>query len=769
MIEITQEKVDVLSKLYNLRGEDSIVLDRIKREIDSIESTKEKVTENKIEEEDLKKSKEEELENFNKDEEKAFKDFSAFEENSYDALSAIGVSFDIKKQLTLLREEGKKYKDNLSAEISDAIDKISSLVNEIASLESDLEEQNEKLEEERKTQEKLNALLEDILVRQNDSYNRGYVRKLLEEVAIFDEEEITILEMLILFPETGLSHYEDQIKNKKPIRVKKTAKENTPKQESAPKVEKVVEEIESVASVKEEVKQPIEKETVKEVPIIEEKPIMTEPISFHFDEESSVSPFQENKEPVINFPFEEETPISLDEIKIEEEKPLIPDTPIIESSIIKEPIMQASPQIEEIVPITPPQANPLDSALEQYLITLGLDLSTNKETILTALNNVDKKTIEDNKRLLVDELEINKSNNVLYTIIDGDFYLKDSDLIAKVNFLRSKGINDKIIREEIENKNFTCSLKDLKERIALLEEENSNIASSLYLVKHDIKMYRKNVKELEQAGIALDEKEKVNYRYLLSLKDISPLIKVLKEYLIMIRKTNGKLALNVLNKGAKELSLELDKLLETELDELITNYPEVLSQKADNIIKRVLYCITNNIEIKTNSNSYMKYIYDAQAFAELVKNRNDSVDIELFDERKVNEAIKTIVENNQEIPKLVDILNNYYNKKEFEKIELNVTQEEIYKVLIEHAPSILKATSENNGRIYKVCDKAISTNKVHRNIRIILANSDTTDEKAIVLVSALYNLLTDNETIANITETCLTTGEEKVSQGGATE
>lgn len=756
MIEITQDKVDVLSKLYNLRGEDSIVLDRIKREIENTENTKTEVTTNKVEQEDLKLSKENELESFINDEQRALEDFKSLEKNSYDALSAIGISFDIKEKLSILREEGKKYKDNLAKEINDSEEKISSFENDLESLETKLADQFVELAEANKAKDKLNALLEDILVRQNDSYNRGYVKKLLEELNTFTEEEISDLEMLILFPETGLMQFEKSDKTKTSLKGKTTPKKEVEEKEKAPKdpeKEGQTEVLEKEEPKKDETEKKQEEKTE------ESKPMVSEPITFNFEEEV-ISPFQEIEAKEIKFPFEEETPISLEEMKpIELQEETSTPVSTISPTILEEPKIELAPVVN-----TPLQEEIYDPELESYLISLGLTLPENKE-ILSKLKGIDKKIIENNRNLLINELEIESTNKILYTNISGYYYLADMDLVNKVNFLRSKGINDKTIKEEIENKNFTCSLDVLKERMRLLEDEKGSTNESLYLLKQDLQMYRKNLFELEQAGLTLDDKERVNFRYLLSEKNIAPVVRILKEYLIMIRKANGKLALNVLNKDPKELALELDKLLETELDELITNYPDILSQKADNIIKRVLYCITNNIEIKTNSNSYMKYIYDAQAFAELVKNRNDAFDIELFDANKVNASIKEILGNNDTVSKLVDVLNAYYSNSVFSPIELGMQELQRYNELMAKAPNLLGVTSTDNERIYKVADKAISINKIQRNCKVLLASHIVAEDKTIILVSALYNLLTDEETIANITETCLSTVEKTETEG----
>ena len=207
MVRITQERVEKLDTLYDVLGENSPVIARIKGDVESINTSKKDAESKKAEHENQKTRLQTELENFTF-EAAAFQDkFSGLDNSSYTSLKAIGIDIkfgDVHRQLS---EAAPKYKEQLESQIREEGEIIELTSDEVAKYASLLDDEKAKLVEKETVIAQINNVIEDILVRKNDSYSPKHVKELLDKLGVFPEEDIIILGSLILFPESGLQEY----------------------------------------------------------------------------------------------------------------------------------------------------------------------------------------------------------------------------------------------------------------------------------------------------------------------------------------------------------------------------------------------------------------------------------------------------------------------------------------------------------------------------------------------------------------------------------
>ena len=769
MIELTQERVELLSKLYNLRGDESVIINTIKEEINNLTTDKENTLLEINEQENIKADLENSLDKFIRETEVFTENFKSFNNDSFVMLKEIGIDIEIGTILDKINLSRPDYETKQRTLIEDTKTVIENKKNIAEDLQNRLNESNDNLKEAEDSQKALNDLLVNIIEQGNaDSYNRAFIKSKLEKLNHFSEEEISSLELLILFPEKGLSEFDEKYKNgdmtfefeEENKKIKLDEKEL---EELKTRLQEEVAKLDELAST------PLFKNTykVKEKDMEAIRTRLKEEIA-RLDELAATPVFQNvyNIEEPIFVPFEE-TPVSKEEV----EEQIEPNDTVVEI----EPIVVDKVE-EPVVPVielnfnTP--KNEKQKTEESYLTKLNLDVDKFNEQTLEIINNASEGIVISNAELLIKELEINSNENVLYKNINNYMYLTDEELKNKVNILRSKGINDKIIKEEIISENFICTKDELSNRLSLLEKNGESVKDNIGLLKNKLELFYANVERLNQAGIPVDDKEKINYRYILSNKEVDEDLEVLKNYLIMLRKTNGKLALNVFNKQSKELTMEIDDLLEADLEELINSNPEILSQNVYSVIKRVKYCSENNIDIKSNSDTYMKYIYDAQVFGELVQNKEVNLEeIKLPSKEEVNSLILEQITNKE----LVEELNDCYSKEElsskvlFDNAEIEAKYKNIYNSLTEVLDGLNINRTE---RVLEIDNVKVSINKFERNLYEIVKllheeNKDIEEnKKEAILVAALYNLSAPKEKVEKIITTCLAEDEEV---GGITE
>ena len=209
MSKLTQEKIDVLDKLYNIKGEKSVVTNAIKAKIEKKEADIETTTTERNHIIEQQTELEKELQLFIEQTDKFLATFSSFDNTSFSSFQSIGIELALGDTLATLRQKAPGHEDNLEDRIKSLKEQVEELSEKIASIEEKKNEFMETLNTAEEAKEKLNDLLEDILKNNNDSYPRKYVKDVLESLCFFSAEEISMLEFLILFREEGLIEYDE--------------------------------------------------------------------------------------------------------------------------------------------------------------------------------------------------------------------------------------------------------------------------------------------------------------------------------------------------------------------------------------------------------------------------------------------------------------------------------------------------------------------------------------------------------------------------------
>lgn len=452
MSKLTQEKIEVLDKLYNIKGEKSVVKQAIEAKIEKKDHAIEIATAEKNNVTEQKDELQKELQDFIEQTDKFLASFGSYDNNSFSSFQSIGIDLLFGDMLTTLRQKAPSHEDHLEDRINELKDQLETISNKINSIEEKRNELVEKLNEAEEAKEKLNDLIDDILRNNNDAYPRKYVKDVLESLCFFKEEEIALLEFLILFKEEGLGEYDDGYE----LRGNKY-------EESMAKTQEVVmlrgeifaddsedEITNNVSEHKEEVKE----EPVAVKPTINLAPtngVLT-PVAVKEETEDAASAFKEKKEIATNNEENadaisiEEEPVDATELNSQEPAPEVEETPVVEEPVINieenkiEPEKEANVFGETITPtnnifeeateeaVSPRQqliesenevSKVEDGALEK-LRGYGLDLTRiekdERDSAITILSEANENTINTNLDLLKN---INVSEETLYKVYEG--------------------------------------------------------------------------------------------------------------------------------------------------------------------------------------------------------------------------------------------------------------------------------------------------------------------------------------------------------------
>lgn len=288
-MRLNSEMRMLLDKLYNLRGEDSVVLVSMDKERDQAIKTKERTSKRtteltsqieKLESEGLILAKEGEsfksaLETIRKD------DFR-------NVLKELNIAFDpdeIKKELEV---KLPKTLEEFSMEKEKAEKELVTVEDEMNSATTKIEELGLRKDEALANQERLNRYF-DLALEGNINITRDEITSLLEKFN-FSEEEQREAAKLLMFPEDGLYEYEKSLKGIKSKSISDVFKE-----------------------AKEEIKV---EETTKESPVVE-APLHEEEPSFNFDFNINIPENKEVKEDKIETvvePVQEEKSVSKEDV-----------------------------------------------------------------------------------------------------------------------------------------------------------------------------------------------------------------------------------------------------------------------------------------------------------------------------------------------------------------------------------------------------------------------------------------------------------------------
>lgn len=756
MAQLSQNTIRLLDRLFNLKGEDNVIIKRIKDEISTTENEMTVTTQEKNNNEVQKNELQGKLTVFQNQSDSFKAVFEGIDDATFASLREIGIEFEISKMLSTIEEKAPDYIASLNDQINEYGKKIEDNEHKIEELTNNLENLHRNQATSEEDRLKLTSLLDQSLSSseiEREVLTVNFVKKILSLFDLFDENEIKELTKIIMFPDDGLFEYaknydkrlangEISLDNQSSVTEENNIEEIKPIEDISPSEE--TEEENNESSTAEIYKEEItSSETTPDV------------------EEQSV---EDNQEEIINITNDDSTSeIDLSSLNnsSENEEPKELEEETEETTIDSEPTT--------IIPIIEPDPEPVEESIEEFLEKIGLSIQkftdyneTPVSEIMAYLNQIDRTLIERNYEIL---RSLNVDEETIYKYFQNILYLADSDLNNKITILRAKGINDKIITQNLNELKscFRLSYEEFQKRINAIETMDGSLTEeNAYLLSYDVALYEENLSLLNDAGYDMSEEEKRNFCYVLSTSiNTKEIIEILKNYLISITRKNGKYALGVLWQKPYNLLTGIDDLIEYNLENIIATNPEVLATNIDNIIRRVKYCEENGIPVSEEGAtvSYFDYILNQERFTK----KFGQVELPtLANRHEINQILAEIIsakENREELHKLSEILKDYYaSTKMYSKIELNAEQEQELSSLLQKMTNNLKAELIGKNT-YKLNNLYISKNKLERHLAIFLShkeelNNQDNYENEILLMAALYNMRQDEGNLQKfVTET----------------
>lgn len=756
MAQLSQNTIRLLDRLFNLKGEDNVIIKRIKDEISTTENEMTVTTQEKNNNEVQKNELQGKLTVFQNQSDSFKAVFEGIDDATFASLREIGIEFEISKMLSTIEEKAPDYIASLNDQINEYGKKIEDNEHKIEELTNNLENLHRNQATSEEDRLKLTSLLDQSLSSseiEREVLTVNFVKKILSLFDLFNENEIKELTKIIMFPDDGLFEYaknydkrlangEISLDDQSSVTEDNNIEEIKPIEDISPSEE--TEEENNESSTAEIYKEEItSSETTPDV------------------EEPSV---EDNQEEIINITNDDSTSeIDLSSLNnsSENEEPKELEEETEETTIDSEPTT--------IIPIIEPDPEPVEESIEEFLEKIGLSIQkftdyneTPVSEIMAYLNQIDRTLIERNYEIL---RSLNVDEETIYKYFQNILYLADSDLNNKITILRAKGINDKIITQNLNELKscFRLSYEEFQKRINAIETMDGSLTEeNAYLLSYDVALYEENLSLLNDAGYDMSEEEKRNFCYVLSTSiNTKEIIEILKNYLISITRKNGKYALGVLWQKPYNLLTGIDDLIEYNLENIIATNPEVLATNIDNIIRRIKYCEENGIPVSEEGAtvSYFDYILNQERFTK----KFGQVELPtLANRHEINQILAEIIsakENREELHKLSEILKDYYaSTKMYSKIELNAEQEQELSSLLQKITNNLKAELIGKNT-YKLNNLYISKNKLERHLAIFLShkeelNNQDNYENEILLMAALYNMRQDEGNLQKfVTET----------------
>lgn len=755
----TRAREELLRVLYNFKSDDSCILRQIQSTISSLEEDKRHNEEQKAETVSRYNEVEEDKRVLGLGAELAANFFSVYEENKdlqhYFRLLNIDLDPSEAKQIVIQEKENGNVNQAVERESISLTESLNSLDEHHNELEIKIDEAKEKYSDAEHTKNGLAALIDDVL-NDNNSYNRGYVKSILEGLSQknvevgFTEEEIIELSQLILFPEIGLYEFDKKFKE---------GEINTALEIASDDVEIVEEE-----------------NIVEEEPTIisEENSPVLESVSdnqgIFADAVESNDTFAENIIPIV------------EDYEIETSEQNIVDGDIAELSdeiVEPEPVEynyeEESPVIEinqEDIPVEATYNETKEETLEEFLSSININIEElpmeKGKKLLESLQGVDRDLISHN----LEELKIiNAESKVIYMVgNDGYSYLSDPELSSKINFLREKNISESAIKYALLTNCLVPVLSEIKRKVNDIEANNESLNdANILLIKYEPKNYYANLAALRNLGIEPDEKELKYCRECFSKYETQILedTQVLKEYGININRKNGKYELEVYWKQPRELVNNVDDIIEVGEEDLLNTTPEAIGIRTETILGRIKYCKENNIPYYdvTPGKGYEDFIYKPMLFNSQFSNPKLP---EINSREMNNDTIRMIgKEQNEIISILNDSLKVYYDSFDGYKT-LEIKDQEVIDLIIKLKTQLeAEIGAEVAGKnTYRLNGEYISRNKFERNLNTLISkllesNQDIEGiSKEIIFVAMLFDSRKSEESIRAIASACLGFNQE---------
>lgn len=776
MANLAQETVRLLDRLFNLKGEENLIINGIEERIKETKGQIEDEEQARVQNDVARIDCEGKLNIFNTQRQIFESAFGELDNNTFSALRDIGVNVEIGTMLETIAAEAPLYCERIEKQIRDYKDAIEANKSKKDSLSDELRDLESSREQSIEDRKKLVSLLEQSLSdsdMERESLSASYVKKILSLFGLFSEEEISTLTKLIIFPDDGLYDYNDSYDERLRSGLIHLFPEEVSEDELTPGDDYEKDEeaalVPAADAYGERGLAPVEEKSSDESKYqdifsnrgdhaMEGETTLLDLSRLNArleDEERReiVAPIGESREDEV---------VTLTSESGENDKLKFGDlgAPSGEKSKLEENSSSYEEKQEENV--------------EDYLTSIGLDVANfaqynseqSKEEILKLFEDVDHKIIQDNYELL---RSINASEEAIYKCVlvhdENHLYVIDKDLSKKITALRAKGLHDHVAKRLVEDANSGLreSLTTLEDRMAAIESSVGKIGEeNIGLIGTDIVLYDQNCKELASFGLELDEQELRNNRGILMLsKNVPEDLDVLKSYLISLVRKNGKYALTPFWKPQYDLLTDIDDLIEADLDGLFEGTPEVLGLTASEVIQRYRYCKEKNIPTHDEEGNFYDYIVDYTKFDE----KFGIVNFASLEARDaVNDSLPYVVGNEGYVEILTTILKNYYNGDEnLVTVRADADVESYFEEM--KAKLFEKFHVEQMGKYtYRIEDVSISKNKFERHLIVLLnalAGSGQIDEvetgvaREVLLTALLYNLRQDYDTLKKVAESGL--------------
>ena len=460
---LSGEVKSLLDKLYNLRGEDSVVLTKINKErqeaIETQERTKneKEVLTNEIE----RLSNEERV--LAEQGNKLIDVLNSINKNEFSTvLERLGINFEPENINSKVHQLLPETIENVVLENKKATEKLEKIEEEMRNSATLVEELGLRKDEALSNQSKLNEFF-NLALHGNINITRDEITNLLAKFD-FSENEQREAAKILMFPEDALYDYDSGVKNGEQSSGKSMA-------EIFSEAKATVDDVASEKQATDEVVEPVNNET------IEEEKEQNEPLNNYIEaEEEKVDAPNSFVETAEESVVKEEQPEKTEEEQKEDEPLINEETEDIADDVFTTAFKNFEKQIEE---------------------------TTNNEEATEVEEKVVEETTTGNDNIV---------NSLKEMGIDSEFY-NDSDLeklmnnydeaLVKenVNVLKEKGIDLKVLKDNIK----LLMDKELKEKIEKLleigkEVEDINLMPKV-LSKYDLKGLINTINVLQISGL----------------------------------------------------------------------------------------------------------------------------------------------------------------------------------------------------------------------------------------------------------------------------
>lgn len=213
MKPLSSEVTALLDKLYNLRGEDSVVLTEMDKQKEKAEETKVRTTKEKKELQDKIAELEKQHEDLDEQGEKLVEVLSMINREDYaTVLDRLKIDFDPQNIVSKINRSLPNTIDTVVLETKKAEEQLVKVEEEMNSAITTIDELGIRRDTALANQDKLNEYFE-LALANKINITRDSITSLLEQFN-FNEEEQREAAKILMFPEDALFIYDEKLKNK---------------------------------------------------------------------------------------------------------------------------------------------------------------------------------------------------------------------------------------------------------------------------------------------------------------------------------------------------------------------------------------------------------------------------------------------------------------------------------------------------------------------------------------------------------------------------